>query len=155
MAEVKVCGQATKQATFTLTNLSRKKTIHLPLEIADSEAARTRGLMFRKKVVPILFMFPSESLYPIHSLFVPGKFDAVYLDSEGEVAEKFGAIPPNRLLISPKKNARYLLELPCGMAKKLKIKVGDRMAWEKISGDKKADLEKDGGKVLHKKIPWR
>jgi len=116
-------------AICLVLNSSRKKSARFPLEIADSELSRTRGLMFRGKVVPILFVFSSPGVYPIHSFFVPGVFDAVYLSGKGEVVEMFLGIAPGRPLICPKKNAAYLLELPPNLTFRLGIKTGDILEW--------------------------
>lgn len=96
-------------------------------ELADSFFSRARGLMFRFSPKTILFIFPKEGIHPIHSLFVFFPFDAVYLDAQMRVTEIFRSVPPFTLLISPKKPAKYLLELPAGDAEKLSIKVGTKL----------------------------
>lgn len=112
-----------------VSNLSRKKSISASVEIADNEVSRMRGLMFREKIVPILFIFDSEGIFPIHSYFVKGEFDAIYLSSNRTITEIFAKIPPNTPLVTPKKKARYLIELPPSASKKLRIAVGDKMDW--------------------------
>jgi len=113
-----------------LSNISKKKSLHADVEIADSELSRMRGLMFRKKIIPLLFIFDSEGIFPIHSYFVKGKFDAVYLSCDKAVTEIFRGIPPSTPLMTPKKKAKYLLELPSGMTGKLAIEEGDKMGWD-------------------------
>ncbi|MCX8174983.1 MAG: DUF192 domain-containing protein [Candidatus Micrarchaeota archaeon] len=111
-----------------LSNLTKRKSVVADVEIADTEFLRVRGLMFRKKVVPILFIFPSDGIYPIHSHFCPGEFDAVYVSSEGRVVEIFRRIPPGKDLVLPQKKARYLLELPPRLTTQLKIEEGDAIS---------------------------
>ncbi len=115
-----------------LSNLSKKKSEKIRMETADTAFERMRGLMFREKIIPILFVFDSDGIYPIHSNFVKAPFDAVYLSSDGEALEIFRRIPPNTSLVMPKKKARYLLELPMELTDRLKIEEGDRMEWKKI-----------------------
>ncbi|GEM_PF-650852 len=114
-----------------LSNISNGKSEKIRLEIADDDFSRMRGLMFRPKTVPILFVFDSEDIHPIHSNFVKQEFDAVYLSEGKGVMEIFRKIPPNTKLVTPTKKASFLLELPCEMTDRLGIKVGDKLSWEK------------------------
>lgn len=86
------------------------KTIVYVDEVAKSLFSQMRGLMFRISPVNILFIFESEDLHPIHSWFVPYKFDAVYVDSDSRVVEIFRDIKPFGSVL-PTKPARYLIEL--------------------------------------------
>jgi uncharacterized membrane protein (UPF0127 family) len=83
--------------------------------------------MFRHQPVPILFKFPNVGIWPIHSLFVFFRFDAVYIDPEKRVAEILPEIPSWKLLIMPKCQSLYLLELPPGQSRKLSV--GDKLEW--------------------------
>ncbi len=94
-------------------------------EIADTPSARSRGLMFRSKPKRILFRFGKPGRYSIHSFFVFFRFDAVYLDSEMRVLEKYLGVRPFVPLLVPKKQASYLLELPEGEGKGLRL--GERI----------------------------
>jgi len=94
-------------------------------EIADTPSACARGLMFRSKPARILFRFGKPGRYSIHSFFVFFRFDAIYLDSGMRVLEKYLSVQPFVPLLVPKKQACYLLELPEGEGKKLKI--GERI----------------------------
>jgi len=121
----------------TLSNLSRKKSAQLSLGIADDHLSRIRGLMFRKKIIPILFIFDKEGIYPIHSNFVCAPFDAVYLSEEKKIVEIFRKIAPNTQLVTPKKKARYLVELPVALTDGLCVRVGDRIEWKIEEGKEK------------------
>ena len=128
---VAMANSAAGQPQYEISNISKKRSERASLEIASDEFSRMRGLMFREKIVPILFEFGYVGLFPIHSYFVKDAFDAVYIDSEGRVVEVYRKIPPNTALVSPKKSASYLLELPCGMTDRLGIEEGDRLRWRK------------------------
>jgi uncharacterized membrane protein (UPF0127 family) len=116
-----------------LSNATKKKFVSADIELALDEFSRMRGLMFREKLIPMLFIFDSEGIFPIHSYFVKGKFDAIYLSSSRVVTEIFRSIPPSTPLVTPKKKAKYLLELPPEMTRKLAIEEGNKMDW----GEKK------------------
>ncbi len=128
----RACDMAQKKPNYLVANASKGKSMEIPLEIADTEFSRMRGLMFREKVVPILFVFGFEGKFPIHSHFVAAEFDAVYLSSGGIVTEVFRKIPPNTTLVSPKKDSSHLLELPVEITDRLQIKAGDRLEWKRI-----------------------
>ena len=117
---------------YTLTNISKNKSVNISMEIADNDLSRMRGLMFRDRVVPILFVFGYKGLFPIHSHYCPGEFDAVYLSSEGKVVEMFRKIPLGLDRIEPTKMASFLLELPPEITDRLKIEEGDKLSWKDL-----------------------
>ncbi|VVB99446.1 putative ACR [uncultured archaeon] len=112
-----------------LSNLTRKKSLRADIEMADNDLLRMRGLMFRPKVVPILFIFDSPGLFPIHSHFCPGEFDAVYVNEKRKVVELFRRVPVGLDRVSPMKTASFLLELPPEMTDGLGIRIGDSISW--------------------------
>jgi len=115
-----------------IENASKKKRVKAALEMADTEIRRVRGLMFRDEIVPMLFIFGFNGIFPIHSYFVKKEFDAVYLSADGAVTELFRRIAPNTALVSPKKKSSFLLELPVKMTDALCIGEGDVLRWKKI-----------------------
>ncbi|MEM4633933.1 MAG: DUF192 domain-containing protein [Candidatus Anstonellaceae archaeon] len=125
-------GSYQRKPNFELQNMESKKSAKVYMEIADNELSRARGLMFRSKIIPILFVFEKKGIFPIHSFFVKDFFDAVYLSKEGQVVEIFRRIPPNTPLVVPQKKADYLLELPCSIFDKLSIREGNMLCWRGI-----------------------
>lgn len=121
-----------QQPNYSLSNLSKKKSASISLEIADTDLARMRGLMFRDRIIPMLFVFGSPGKFPIHSNFVIAEFDAVYVSEGGRVNEIFREIPPGTKLISPKKDSLYLLELPPELTDRLSISEGDMLEWKEL-----------------------
>jgi len=117
---------------YEITNVARKKRVKADLEIADTSFKRTRGLMFRDEIVPILFVFGYDGVFSIHSYFVKKEFDAVYLAADGKATEIYRHIPPNTALVSPKKKSTFLLEMPVEMTDKLCIEEGDVLRWKRI-----------------------
>jgi uncharacterized protein len=113
-----------------ITNISRKKKSDAAVEALNSPFSRTRGLMFRKKAIPLLFIFDSVGIYPIHSLFVFFPFDAIYLSENFAVNEIYESVPMFKLLLTPALPSKYLLELPAGAAQELSIKKGDVLSVE-------------------------
>lgn len=89
---------------------------------------RASGLMFKRQAVPLVFEFERESVSAnaIHSLFCP-VFDAVFLDKRKRVVSVFREIGSFKLFITPSKPSLYLIELPPGESKK--VRVGDKLEW--------------------------
>ena len=132
MAIVIFAAMSSKAPNYSLSNLSKNKTANISLEIADNDFSRMRGLMFRDKVVPILFVFGYSGIFPIHSHFCPGEFDAVYLSQDGSVVEMFRKIPQGLDRITPARLGTFLLELPPQITDRLKISEGDNLEWKKL-----------------------
>lgn len=102
-------------------------------EIADTFWKKLRGLMFRKDLNHAL-VFPldyeTRLNAAIHSCFMRFTFDAVFLDKNKKVVD-FTTIKPWRFY-TPRKPAKYIVELPAGTIKKLKIKIGDNINVNKL-----------------------
>lgn len=110
---------------FKITNLSTSKSAFARLEICDTSSSRTRGLMFRKKCIPLLFEFEEDGIYPIHSFFVAFSFDAIYLSKNYEAIHIFREVKPFTPYLANSEPAKFLLELPCNFP--LKINEGDKL----------------------------
>ena len=55
-------------------------------------------------------------------LFVFFPIDVIWLDSKRVVVDKRENIKPFTLLIKPRKSAKYIIEMPYGSSKNIKIK---------------------------------
>ena len=101
------------------------------LEIADDQAERNRGLMFRRKMHPdfgMLFIFDGDALrsFWMKNTLIP--LDMVHIDSRGRVVGVVERAEP--MTLSPRETgepARYVLELVAGRAAELGIKAGVKM----------------------------
>ena len=92
---------------------------------------RVRGLMFedaKKFDYALVFEFPRESKLgaSLHMIFVFFPIDVLFLDKNKKVVDKVPLFPfnPN---YTPKKPAKFVVELPHGKA--AKVKEGDRIDW--------------------------
>ncbi|MBI1973999.1 DUF192 domain-containing protein [Candidatus Micrarchaeota archaeon] len=105
-------------------------TKRIGVELADNWAKRFRGLMFRRKCAPLLLSMPhaSRANSTIHSFFVFFRFDAVFLDDKKRVINVVDGVRPFRVAVVPKRPARYVLELPAGMARGLGIRENMKLA---------------------------
>jgi len=98
---------------------------------AKSTWQRTKGLMFEDKKkfdYALVFEFPRESKLgsSLHMIFVFFPIDVLFLDKNKKVVDKV-TLPPFQPNYTPKKAAKYVIEMPNGKAKK--VKVGSKIEW--------------------------
>jgi hypothetical protein len=103
-------------------------------EIADTSEKQSKGLMFRHKIKDdycMLFIFPGEDFrsFWMKNTLIP--LDIIFLNQEQQIVDMFLAAPPCGADPCPaytsKLPARYVLEINGGLAKKLKLKIGDKI----------------------------
>ena len=92
---------------------------------------RTKGLMFEDKKkfdYALVFEFPRESKIgtSLHMIFVFFPIDVLFLDKDKVVVDKV-TLPPFQTNYTPKKKAKYVIEMPEGKAKK--IRIGSKITW--------------------------
>lgn len=88
----------------------------MEVEAADTFLKKLRGLMFRKGLDhALIFPLNRESRMgaSIHSLFVFFPFDAVFLNEKKQVVDA-RTVRPFTWNVTPKKPAKYIIELPEG-----------------------------------------
>ncbi len=86
------------------------------------------GLMFSKKItnLGLVFIFKKEKIIPLHMLFVFYPIDVLWLDKERKVVQIKEKLKPFHM-ISPRKKAKYIIELPEGTIRKTETEVGDQI----------------------------
>lgn len=97
------------------------------VEVADSFWSRFRGLMFRRSFEngeALLFPFSNPRKFGVHTFFVFFPIDLVYLDREMEVLEIKKELS-SWSTYKPDVEAYFLVELPGGKVRKVKVEVGD------------------------------
>lgn len=95
----------------------------VPLEIAASHRARTRGLLGRDGIDGAILITPSSS---IHTLRMRLAIDAAYLDRRLRVIDVH-TIKPNRIGM-PRWRARHVLEAEAGALARWGIHTGAQLA---------------------------
>ncbi len=106
-----------------IKNITKETVLAESFEECRTWWSQTRGMMFRKKVVPLVFVFPKEQIIRLHSWFCPGVMDLVFLDENWEVVEIVSEWRPRSSYSS--KKAMFLLELPVGTIAHSRTDVGD------------------------------
>lgn len=93
---------------------------------------KARGLMFTKPLSngsALILESPTEGILDtsIHMMFVFYPLNIVWLNSNKEVVDIQRKVRPFKLWLSPKKPAKYVLELPCSTNC---IKLGDKLEFK-------------------------
>jgi len=111
--------------------INNKKT-NIQTRVADTHFKRFKGLMFEKKkdfTYALIFDLQKESKIgsSVHMFFVFFPIFIIFLDSRKTIIDSTVLNPftPN---YTPKKPARYFIELPITL--KDKIKLDDKVNWE-------------------------
>ena len=92
----------------------------------DDFFAKSKGLRFSKKIKPgeaVVLAANEESQIEtmIDMLFVFFSIDVIWLNQNKEVVDVRRTVRPFTPIIFPRKAAMYVVELPNGMAKNIKI----------------------------------
>ncbi len=90
------------------------------MEWARTAREKILGLMFRRRIVkPLVLELPAEMRVgaSIHMMFVRFPIDAVFLDKKFRVVDIAKSLKPWTLNYTPKKAAKYILEMEAGGCK--------------------------------------
>ena len=108
-------------------------SVVLQVEIADTEPARTRGLMFQEELPfdkGMIFIFDEEQVISMWMLNMQFPLDVIWFDSKGDVVHIEKNVAPCKSAIetmtctfqnAENKKARYVLEVTAGFVDKFNI----------------------------------
>ena len=105
------------------------------LELAESTAETTQGMMFRRSVpegTGMLFIMPEERFqsFWMRNTYVP--LDIIYLSSEGIVVSiQANAAPMNETPLPSEGPAKYVLEIAGGQSAAFGINPGMKWLWKR------------------------
>ena len=125
---------ATHAATLRQESLeitTAKAAVKFTVEIADTEATRNRGMMYRKSLAPdkgMLFDFktPREAAFWMRNTLIP--LDIIFITQDGRILTiARNAVPHSEVPIPSGGAIRGVLELAGGRAAQLGIYPGDRV----------------------------
>lgn len=110
-----------------MKNLSKKSVIANDFDICKGIFKKATGLMFSKPR-PLVFIFDQEKRISLHMLFVFWPIEVLFLDKDKKVIEIKENFRPFSFYNS-KNMAMYIIELPCGMIKKSRTEMGDKISF--------------------------
>jgi uncharacterized membrane protein (UPF0127 family) len=107
--------------------------VTLDVQVAETDAQKTRGLMFQKQLPydqGMIFVFNNEQIVPIWMLNMQFPLDIIWFDAEGNVVHIKKNVPPCKSPLETvactvenggAKNAKYVLEVTAGFVDKFNI----------------------------------
>ena len=112
------------------------KSHRVQVEVADTDAKRERGLMFRKELPEgsgMLFLFDEEREHAFWMKDTLIPLDLIFVDSSGRVTGIIARARP--LTLEPRSGgpSRMVLEVPGGWAAAHGVRAGDRMTVEGLA----------------------
>lgn len=106
-------------------------------EIADTPAKRAHGLMFRSTLAPdhgMLFVFPRSAYWTFWMKNTYIALDILWIDHDGYIVHLEPRVPictrqdEGCPRYHPRKQSRYVLEIPAGMTERLGLTLGTRLS---------------------------
>jgi uncharacterized membrane protein (UPF0127 family) len=111
----------------------------LALEVAATEAERSRGLMFRTSLperAGMIFLFERPGIYPFWMKNTRIPLDMFWTDRSGRIVWIAESVPPCTAdpcpEYPPQAVADYVIETNAGFAKRHTLKVGDAFVLRKL-----------------------
>lgn len=109
--------------------------ITIDIEIAETDSARTRGLMQRKSLPELsgmLFIFPREETQSFWMANTPLALDIIFVSADSQIVDiKKYTRPFSTQSISSAAPARYVIEVSAGFADTHGLTAGDRVTWHR------------------------
>lgn len=111
----------------------------LDVQIAETDAQKTRGLMFQNELPDdqgMIFVFSQEQIVPIWMLNMQFPLDIIWFDANGNVIHIEKNVPPCKSALETAtctvqnadgKKAKYVLEVTGGFADKFQITENSKM----------------------------
>jgi uncharacterized membrane protein (UPF0127 family) len=112
------------------------KSLPVQVEVADTDAKRERGLMFRKELADgrgMLFLFDEEGEHAFWMKDTLIPLDLIFVDSSGKITGIIAQARPLDLQTRSGGPSRMVLEVPGGWAAAHGVKAGDRMRVEGLA----------------------
>lgn len=122
-----------KQGELTFLKADSAVVTRIDIEIADDDAKREKGLMYRRQMQldqGMLFIFEDEDLrsFWMKNTYLP--LDILYLDAQRKIVRIHENVATlNEMSIPSDFPAKYVVEVNAGFCALNRIQVGDRMTF--------------------------
>ncbi len=107
----------------------------IEIEIADNDAKRAQGLMYRDKMKfnrGMLFIFPKEDIQSFWMKNTTLPLDIIFVNKNSEIIKIHKNTTPYSLESYPSgKPAQFVVEVNAGFTDKFNIVEGDKIVWRK------------------------
>jgi uncharacterized protein len=127
--------QSTTASEFETRSILLKTTsqeIRLRVEVADSQALRNKGLMYRETLAPMtgmLFDFNKTTTVSMWMKNTPLSLDMLFMDEQGKILYIKERTKPGSLdTISASLPVRAVLEVEAGFVQRYQIRIGNTVS---------------------------
>jgi|SRR3989344_4008067 len=120
---------------YVSTRFPEFSTVHLKeqtvkVTVADTPESRERGLSGRSELAPdegMLFVFPEDGHYAFWMKDMRFAIDIVWISYSEEIVDVEEKVSPETYpaVFTPRRPARYVLELPSGFVEEHDVTIGD------------------------------
>lgn len=102
------------------------KKVAVTTEVCEGLFSKLIGLMFSRKIKDraVIFIFKKEQIVPLHMFFVFYPIDVLFVDKKRKIVEVKRNLKPFRFY-TPKRTAKYVIELPTGY----NFELGDKVSF--------------------------
>ncbi len=119
--------------------LTASGDVPVQVEVADTPAERSRGLMFRRELAPdrgMIFVFDevSDHEFWMKNTYIP--LDMIFVSSDRRVVGVVNAAPLDETAVGVGKPSKYVIEVNAGFARKYGIDGGTLVRLELASTNK-------------------
>ncbi|MBI4016586.1 MAG: DUF192 domain-containing protein [Candidatus Aenigmarchaeota archaeon] len=111
-----------------IRNLTRNTLIARNPVILTSLIGHMLGLMFKKKIIPHVLLFRTERHVSLHTFFVAGPIDLIFVNKQNRVVEIKENLTPFSFY-SPYENATAIIEAKSGTVRKTRTKINDTIKY--------------------------
>jgi uncharacterized membrane protein (UPF0127 family) len=118
-----------KRTTLTITNI-RGEQVNMTVEVADTEASRELGLMFRPSMPPdegMLFVFEGDTTSPFWMANTILPLSIAFIDESGKILDIHDMQPLDRNTTNASAPYHYALETNQGFFRVHDIAVGNQV----------------------------
>ena len=126
-----------KEGELTFRNKNGDSISNIDVEFADSENERTRGLMYRDKMLEnqgMLFVFPVQKMQSFWMHNTVLSLDIIFVNSDLEIVTiQRNAQPYSDKSLPSTKPAQYVIEVNSGYTEKYNINEGDKVIFRKTN----------------------
>ena len=100
------------------------------VDVADTPEKRSVGLSGHEELAPdegMLFVFPEDGIYAFWMKDMRFSIDILWISREGVIVDMQQKVAPETYpaAYTPRKEARYVLELPSGWVERYTVELGD------------------------------
>lgn len=126
----------TKQGELRFLDKKDNLLYNLDIEIADDDARRTQGLMYRDSMaenMAMLFVLPDEreQSFWMKNTIMP--LDIIYVNAKNQIITvQKNTVPYSEDSVPSNGPAQYVVEVNAGFCDRHSIKVGDHIRWKRL-----------------------